>query len=468
MIRWHGRRKQHCDGVTRRSFLCAGTAFAGLSIADLLRLEASQGIHRTRKAIINVHLDGGPPHQDMIDLKPDAPAEVRGEFRSIGTSLSGFRICELMPRLAERAHQFAFIRSLVGAASVHDAFQCQSGYDAKNLESIGGRPAMGSVIHHLLGSTSDPAPSFVDLMQGRPFVRNSARPGFLGPSFSPFRPDLSGMFARPLEDGMKVELARRGADHATELTLNDALNGGRLADRQSLLDGLDRLQRDMDASGMMDAMDQFQAQASGILTSGKFAEAMNLELEDPKIVERFTPKVSRAGMTGTCEGPESIKKFLLARRLVEAGVRCVSLSFGDFDTHSGNFSRCRYLLPALDFGLAALIDDLHERGMLDDVSIVIWGEFGRTPKINNNQGGRDHWPRVGMCMLAGGAMNTGQVIGATDRLAGEATERPVSYQEVFATLYHRLGIDLNQTTILDPTGRPQYLLDHREPIRELV
>lgn len=468
MIRWQGRTKKHCDGVSRRSFLCAGTAFAGLTFADLLRLESAQGIGSSQKAIINVHLDGGPPHQDMIDLKPNAPVEVRGEFTSIDTNLSGFRVCELMPKLAARAHQFAFIRSLVGAASVHDAFQCQSGYDAKNLASIGGRPAMGSVIHHLLGSTRDPAPSFVDLMQGRPFVRNSARPGFLGPSYSPFRPDLTQMFARPLEDGMKVELANRGNDHATELTLNGDLDGGRLDDRQSLLNGLDRLQRDIDSSGMMNAMDQFQAQASGILTSGKFADAMNLELEDPATVAKFTPNVSREGMTGTCETPESMKKFLLARRLVEAGVRCVSLSFGDFDTHSGNFSRCRYLLPALDFGLAAFIDDLDERGMLEDVSIVIWGEFGRTPKINTKNGGRDHWPRVGMCMLAGGGMSTGQVIGATDRLAGEATERPVSYQEVFATLYHNLGIDLNQTTIADPTGRPQYLLEHREPIRELV
>jgi len=169
----------------------------------------------------------------------------------------------------------------------------------------------------------------------------------------------------------------------------------------------------------------------------------------------------------TSEGPNAVRKFLLARRLVEAGVRCVSLSFSDFDTHSQNFPRMRQMMPLVDHGLHALVVDLEERGMLDDVSIVVWGEFGRTPKINNN-GGRDHWPRVGPAMLAGGGMRVGQVIGSTDRTASTATSRPVHYKDVFCTLYHNLGIDARHTTLPDLRGRPQYLLDEGEPLEELV
>jgi uncharacterized protein (DUF1501 family) len=169
----------------------------------------------------------------------------------------------------------------------------------------------------------------------------------------------------------------------------------------------------------------------------------------------------------TAEDEKSMRKLLLARRLVEAGVRCVSVSFSDFDTHSNNFRRMRQMLPILDHGLTTLVTDLQERGMLDDVSIVAWGEFGRTPKVND-KAGRDHWPRVGMALLAGGGMRVGQVLGTTDKTASVATSRPVTYQDVLATLYHRLGIDASQTTLIDPAGRPQYLLDQGRPLSELV
>ena len=218
----------------------------------------------------------------------------------------------------------------------------------------------------------------------------------------------------------------------------------------------------------MDALDRFTRQAVGILTSGKFADALDLEKEDPAVVARYSLPEAKNRPLGTNEGAGSTRKFLLARRLVEAGVRCVSLSISDFDTHSSNYPRMRHTLPIVDHGLHALVTDLDERGMLDDVAIVAWGEFGRTPKVNSKNGGRDHWPKVGMALLAGGGMKTGQVIGATDRYAGEAITRPVHYQEVFATLYHCLGIDLAATTIADSGGRPHYLLDRTEPVRELV
>src|SRR5262249_55086889 len=176
----------------RRSFLQIGTlGFAGFTLPQLFRAEAAAGIKSSNKSIINIHLDGGPPQMDLIDLKPDAPVEIRGEFRPIATKVVGVQICELLPKVASIADKFAFVRSLVGSAGAHDAFQCQSGFPAKDLQSLGGRPAVGAVVAKLRGTPEDQAPPFVDLMQGRPLVRNSARPGFLGPTYTPFRPDIS-------------------------------------------------------------------------------------------------------------------------------------------------------------------------------------------------------------------------------------------------------------------------------------
>lgn len=418
----------------------------------------------SERAIIHIHLDGGPPQMDLIDPKPDSPSEYRGAFRPIPTRIPGFHVSELLPKVASIADRLVFLRSLVGAASKHDAFQCQSGFDEKNLESVGGRPALGCVVNHLLGMPEDRAPSFVDLMQGRPLVRNSARPGFLGPAHGPFRPDISHLFHRELEDGMKIELARLGAGHQTKLSLMEDLSVGRLDDRLSLLRGLDRARRGMDSRGEMVAMDTFTQQAYRILTSGEFAEAMDLEQEDPKVLAKYTPvSRDRSKLSYTSDGPMAARKLLLARRLVEAGVRCVSVSISDFDTHASNNER----RPILDHALHALITDLDERGMLDRVTVVAWGEFGRMPKINP-KGGRDHWPRVAMDIMAGGGLPSGAVLGATDRYAGEATERPIHYQDVVATLYHQLGIDPAAAQIHDPTGRPQFLVDEGCPIAELI
>ena len=467
MLRLAGRPYRHCDGMTRRELLTAGAlTIGGLTLPKLLHAESSAGIRNSTKAIINIHLDGGPPQMDMIDLKPNAPSEVRGEFQPISTVVPGLQISELLPKLAGIADRFAFIRSLVGAAGRHDAFQCQSGFDAKDLASLGGRPAMGCVVNKLLGSSSDTAPSFVDMMQGRPLVRNSGRSGFLGPSYKAFRPDISELFKRPLEAGMVNELAAKGANHTTSLALNAELDARRVGDRASLLTQLDRIRREADRSGMMSAMDRFNQQAANILLSGRFADAMDLSKEDPKVIERYTSSTPRVERFSTADDEFSMRKLLIARRLIEAGVRCVSVTFSDFDTHSSNFNRMRHMLPILDNGLIALITDLEERGMIDDVTIVAWGEFGRTPKVNS-KAGRDHWPRVAMALLAGGGMRTGQVIGSTDRTAGSATSRPVHYKDVFATLYRNLGIDAKRTTIVDPSGRPQYLLDAGEVVHEL-
>jgi hypothetical protein len=337
----------------------------------------------------------------------------------------------------------AIIRSIVGCNGDHYAVQCLTGRTTQNMPP-GGWPSLGSVLSKLQGPVNKYVPPFVGLspkMGHMPWA-DAGTPGFLGVSHAPFKPDGAG----------KQDMVLNG------VTLD------RLADRRALLTGFDKLRRDIDGSGLMSGVDTFYQQAFGMLTSSKLLEALDLKNEDPKLVERYgkgDPKNRDDG------GPKLMEHFLIARRLCEAGARCVTLAFSRWDHHGDNFGALRQDLPLLDQGLSALIEDIHARGLDKDISVVVWGEFGRTPTINK-EAGRDHWPRVSCALLAGGGMKLGQVIGATDRLGGEATERPVQFGEVFATLYHNLGIDPNRTTIPDLTGRPQYLVDGHQPMKELV
>ena len=421
----------------------------GLALPQLLQAEQNAGLRNSRKAVIMIYMAGAPPHQDLYDLKPDAPSDVRGEFSEIPTNVPGIRVCELLPRLAKIMDKLVPIRSLYGAPNgSHDSFMCYTGKVGSTLtptgQPPGGWPSMGAVLSELMGPTGPNIPPFIGLAPraGHPPYGSSGKPGFLGFANGPFKPSGPG----------------KG-----DLVL-DGMPESRLDARQGLLQSFDTFRREADRSGLMDGLDEFHQQAFGMLTSSQLADALNLDNEDPKVRERYgkgDPKNFGDG------APRNLEHFLLARRLVEAGARCVTLNFGRWDFHSNNFSGMRGHAPMFDQGLSALIEDLHERGMADDVSVVAWGEFGRTPKINNNAG-RDHWPRVGCGLLAGGGMKTGQVIGATDRLAGEPADRPVHFGEVFATLYHQLGIDPNRTTLPDLTGRPHYLVDGYRPMKELI
>ena len=436
--------KRFCDGLSRRSFLkIGGLAMGGLSLPQILRAEAAAGIGSSHKATIMIFLPGGPSHQDMFDLKPDAPAEIRGEFKPIKTAVPGIEISEHLPKLAALMDKLVVIRSIVGATGDHYAFQCLTGRPHQN-QPPGGWPCLGSVLSKLKGPAHPAMPPFVGLspkMGHKPWSDNGV-PGFLGVAHAPFKPEGEG----------KADMVLQG------VTLD------RLSDRRALLTAFDRFRRDADASGMMEGMDRFTDQAFGVLTSSRLMQALDIGLEDVAVRERYgkgDPKNRDDG------GPKLMENFLAARRLVEAGARCVTLAFSRWDHHGDNFGALRQDLPMLDQGLSALIEDLHNRGLDKDVSVVVWGEFGRTPKINNNSG-RDHWPQVSCGLLAGGGLRTGQVIGSTDRHAAEAKDRPVRFGEVFATLYHALGIDPARTTIPDLAGRPQYLVDHFEPLKELV
>ncbi|MBI4602144.1 MAG: DUF1501 domain-containing protein [Planctomycetes bacterium] len=443
MITIHGAQHRFCDGVTRRSFLeVGGLALGRLSLPELLRAESASGSVRSEKAIIMIYLPGGPPHQDLFDLKPDAPSEIRGELKPIPTNVPGVQVCELLPRLARIMDKLVVIRSIVGGVDDHSAFLCVTGR-RKQGQPQGGWPELGSVLSHLRGPAHPAVPPFVNLapkMQHAPY--NAGHFGFLGMAYAPFRPEGEARSTMAL-DGITLE---------------------RLGERTRLLAAFDRFRRGADAGGLMEGMDAFHRQAFGVLTSSRLVEALDLGREDPRTLERYGRGTDRHQGDGA---PRLMEQFLLARRLVEAGVRCVTVSFSFWDWHGGCFRNARENLPALDQGVSALVEDLHERGLEKEVVVVVWGEFGRTPRINKDAG-RDHWPKVSCALLAGGGLRTGQVIGSTDRHAAEAKDRPVHFQEVFATLYHALGLDPLRTTVRDYSGRPHYLAEGHEPIREVV
>jgi hypothetical protein len=442
-----GQNNRYCDGISRRSFLkigALGFGASGLMLSDLYRAEAHAGTPSGHKSVINIFLGGGPAHQDLWDIKTEAPVEIRGEFNPIPTRVPGLQICEVFPKIAAMMDQFAVIRSVVGATGGHDAVQCTTGWPKKSLESVGGRPSLGAVLSKLQGPMDPSVPPFVGLAAPTKYMpwADEGKPGFIGPAYAAFKPDGPGL---------------------QNLTLN-GITVERLADRRRLLTSFDSLRRELDASGAMVGMDASIERALGVLTSSKLLDALDVSKEDPRVRERYGDgKPYEYQYDGA---PTVNDQLLLARRLVEAGVRCVTLTYGRWDSHKNVFPVVRDHGSKLDQGLSALVEDLERLGMLDDVTVIAWGEFGRTPRINKNAG-RDHWPQVSCALLAGGGMRTGQAIGATNRLGEYAKERPVHFQEIFATLYYNLGIDPMMTTITDPTGRPQHLVDY-PVMRELV
>jgi hypothetical protein len=448
MLTIYGPRTRFCDGISRRSFLRIGAFSFGatsLTLADLLRAEAKVGSSATRhKSVINIFLGGGPPHLDMWDIKSEAPAEIRGEFKPIATNVPGIQIGETFPRIAARMDKCAIIRSVVGATGGHDSYQCMSGWNPSSMRTMGGRPSIGAVAAKLLGAVDPSVPSFVGLAARTQHLEWSdpGEAGFLGSSFKAFKPDGPGM----------GNLTLRG------------ISTDQLADRRSLMRSFDNLRTQLDVSGAYQTADDITERAFGVLTSSRLLEALDLSKEPAKVRERYGDgKPYKFQFDGA---PTVNDHLLLARRLVEAGVRVVSLSYGRWDSHGKNFDLVRDHGAKLDRCLSALLDDLEVRGLLEDVSVVVWGEFGRTPRINP-QAGRDHWPQVSCALLAGGGMRTGQVIGATNRLGEYASQRPVHFGEIIATLYRSLGVDTEQATINDPTGRPQHVID-RAPLREVL
>lgn len=428
MLNLMGAQQRFCDGLNRRSFLKIGAFGAGLALSDMLRLRAqanAEGTSTSPKAAIMIYLPGGPSHMDMYDLKPEAPAEYRGEFRPIATNVPGIQICEHMPRQARIFDKLAVVRSLVSVGE-HSDSECMTGY-SEQINRSAAHPSFGAVLSRIRGNAQPEIPAFVSL-RGQTV---GCEPGFLGVANRAFTPDGSGL---------------------SNLTLNPEVNARRSTDRRGLLARFDSVRRDIDASGTMRGLDAFTTRAFDMIASGTTRRALDLDREDPRSRDRY----------------RGIEQFLTARRLIEAGVGCVTLGYGGWDTHSENFITLRRQLPELDRGIANLIEDLHDRGMDRDVVTVVWGEFGRTPRIGDvTADGRGHWPAVMSAMVAGGGLRMGQAIGSSNARGELPRDRRCTPSQLLSTIYRAINVDPSQT-FPNQTGRPMYVLEDRDPISELL
>lgn len=450
MLTIPGKKHPTCAGSRREFLRIGGLAMGGMALPQVLAAEARAGVRNSHKAVIMVYLTGGPPHIDMVDMKPEAPGEIRGHFRPIETNVSGVQLVEHMPELARQMHRLAIVRSVVGLKDEHASNQSLCGYTIGD-DRERRIPSLGAVASRLFGPVDRAVPPFVDLRvpsSHRPYS-NEAHPGFLG----------LGHAAVHTHGPLMQDMTLQG------ITL------GRLANRRRVLRAVDRFRRAVDDSGMLNGLDEVNARAFDILTDSRLVRAMDLSQEDPRTLERYG-KGSPTPMHDA--SPQWNEQFLMARRLVEAGARCVTLGFGSWDFHSPSLEFISDQIRKLDRALAALVGDLHDRGLDKDVTVIAWGEFGRSPRLGGYMGqyaaagGREHWPAVSMAILAGGGMRTGQVIGATNRFGEYADERPVHFRDIHATLYHNMGINLETTELRDSEDRPHYLLPGHTPVHELI
>ncbi len=434
-----------CEGFHRRDFLKIGAAgLFGLSLPDLLRLEAQAGNEASRKkqadGVILVWLAGGPATIDMWDVKPEAPEGIRGEFKPIPTKIPGVSICEHLPKMAQVMDKAMIVRSLYHTIPSHGPATLFMTTGNKPTPALD-YPSLGSLAARLL--PAEPAmPSYVSFADLRGGLAGQA--GYLGTAYNPFGVEGLG-------NGKKGPgtLSVRGISLPTGFSLNQ------LEDRNTLLEGFDHGLEALDKStDLVDGLDAFHKKALEILRSDKTKKAFDLAQEPQTLRERY-------GLTPFGQGA------LAARRLVEAGVRFVTISIGGWDTHGKNFEALsKRLLPQLDETLSALIQDLSDRGMLDRTAVYCAGEFGRTPKINKNAG-RDHWARSMAVVLAGGGFRKGYVHGKTDTQGVAPVSDACTPDDLAATLFHCLGIDPH-LELRTRTGRPVQLFHEGKIVDKLL
>jgi hypothetical protein len=433
-------RRSYCDGIRRRDFLKAGALGSlGVSLAGLLRLEAEGAIAAKDqgKSGIFIYLPGGQSHLDTFDMKPDSKdKDVVGEFKPAKTNVPGIDICELLPNLARQADKYTILRSVCHTLAAHAPGQQYMRSGNKPIPSLE-YPNHGSVVSKEFQSPVG-IPPYVSL----PVRRTNGgveTPGYLGVAYSSFA--VSG-------DPNDADFSVRALAMPGGLTLD------RIEKRIAFMQGLDTTFRNTKLeSQALDGMDKFYQQAYDILRSSAAREAFDLN----RVADDKRERYGRNEFGQAC---------LLARRLVEAGVRCVAIDFGSWDTHRDNFTTLKdKMLPPFDQGVAALLEDLHESGLLDRTVVWSTGEFGRTPKINGNAG-RDHWARAMSMLMAGGGIRGGQVIGETDDKGQEPVSTPYKPDDAAASFFHALGIDPHKE-YHTPTGRPVMILRNGSPIREL-
>lgn len=476
MLNMLGSPRRFCDGITRRETLRAGavSVLGGFGLPQLLQAEqANSGHHWNGKAksVICLYLLGGAPWQDMYDLKPRATAEVRGEFQPIATNVPGMEICELLPKHAEWMDRSAIVRSIHHRAGCHNCIPSYTGWEVPetNLVSLNDAhpPSMGSVCEYLSGGRAD-SPAYVYmpcyLGWGQSIRRPGPTAGFLGTRYDPLYTECAPYVDKPPEDPVAPQ-PLRGTPYLPNTRLATEMTIDRLNDRQGLLQQIDAERFRVEQQGKMGTFNRQQERAWSLLTSSRVRDAFDIEQVDPKIRERYTP---------TLFGQSA----LIARRLVEAGVRFVNVTWDCYwerlklqlhcwDTHSSNFTLLRnYNLPYLDAVYSALMRDLSDSGLLDETLVVVMSDFGRTPKINANAG-RDHWTFCYSMLFSGAGIKGGTVYGASDGQAAYPALNPVSTSDICSTIYTALGID-HQTLVHDRVGRPISISHGGSPIRDIL
>jgi hypothetical protein len=430
------------DGLSRRALLRVGSlGLGGMTLPNLLRRQSAAAVEGRpvkKKSVILVWLAGGPSHIDMYDLKPTAPAEFRGEFQPVPTNVHGIEISEHLPLQAKIMDKLAIVRSAFHTNAGHGMGSqwMLTGYQPTIEVNDNIYPCIGSVVARLQGANDPGLPAYVNL----PRALGLGKAAYLGASYNPFSPESD-----PNSEGFQVR----------NLKLPGRVDGGRLDRRRNLLGQLDQIRRDIDLKGDIDGLDTFYRDALQMVTNDKAIEAFDIKQEDAKLREQY----GRNDLGQSC---------LLARRLVEAGVSFVAVQAGGgWDTHGDNFKQLKdNLLPKYDRAVAALVQDLHDRGRQDEVLVMSFGEFGRTPRINPGAG-RDHWPGAMSILYAGGGLRMGQIVGSTNSKAEYPTSRPASVGCVLSTMYHAMGIDYKHV-FYDHAERPLPVLNEGKPIEELV
>jgi uncharacterized protein (DUF1501 family) len=439
--------------LTRRELLRVGGVGAlGLTLPQLLQAEPAAGASSKADSCIVIYLNGGPSHLDMWDLKPDAPVEIRGEFRPIATSLPGVQLCEHLPRLSRHMHRATLVRSMnhsVNNSHAAAVYAALTGHDRG--EQGGGakptdHPGPGAVLAKLRPPPAGTLP-YVAL----PYKTQEGAGGPLQPGF------LAGMLGASFDPFWILDDPNAPSFRVRNLSLPEQVSSGRLADRSRLLADLDRGQRSERALAVMN---DFQRQAFDLLTTSQVQQAFDLEREPTKVRDAYGRNIYG-------------QSVLLARRLLSAGTRVVTMTWAPdanatWDTHGGNFQKLKTtLLPQFDAAASSLIEDLADSGRLSRTLVAVLGDFGRTPKINNNAGGRDHWNACYSILLFGGGLRPGFVYGASDRTGSLPAESPVTPGDILATLYRLLGVDPKRQ-IYDTLGRPHQLVPNGRVVEELI
>jgi hypothetical protein len=433
---------------SRRDFLrIGGLSLCGVTLLDVLRAQGAPASKTTPRArhLICVWMGGGPPHTDMFDMKPDAPAEFRGEFKPIQTNVPGLQICELMPRLARLANKYTIIRSVSTLNAPGDHARAPFYWLTGNPRLPSGTaeyPLYGSSVSKFRPGPAD-LPTFVTLGIIDVHTINAIGPSFLGPAHSPFilDPTKSGdAISRMLVPQMELPTLKENAD------LLKAVDG--------------KLRRQDQSDPLIEGLDQYQQTAFNMLRSPKLRQALDLSKEDPKTIDRYT----RNKLEKTRYPAGNQLHFLLARRLVEAGVPIVHFNLGYWDWHGENFVAGRQQIPMFDAGLSALLQDLDDRGLLDSTIVLALGEMGRHPKCGTaKNAGRDHWDYAQFVLAAGGGFKGGNIVGATDKHGFQVTDKFYKIESFGRTLYHLLGIDPD-TIVNTRSNRPIKLIAEEVPL----